>query len=61
MKHFTFFLIALAAMAGLVALIAPASGHADGEPGPAFVTEIPQGTATGSGYPQPMKQATLTV
>jgi hypothetical protein len=61
MKHFTFFLIALAAMAGLVALIAPASGHADGEPGPAFVTEILQGTATGSGYPQPMKQATLTV
>src|ERR1700678_3248228 len=31
------------AMAGLVALIAPASGHADGEPAPAFVTEIPQG------------------
>jgi Cytochrome P460 len=43
MKHFTFFLVAVATMAGLVALIAPAPGHADGEPAPIFVTEIPHG------------------
>jgi Cytochrome P460 len=42
MKRVTFFLVAVAAMAGVVALIAPARGHADGEPAP-FVTEIPQG------------------
>jgi hypothetical protein len=42
MKHFTFFLVAVTTMAGLVALIAPASGHADGESAP-FVTEIPHG------------------
>ena len=43
MKHFTFFLVAVATMAGLVALIAPATGHASGESAPAFVTEIPHG------------------
>src|SRR5271166_518151 len=43
MKHFTFLLVAVATMAGLVALIAPAPGHADGEPAPIFVTEIPHG------------------
>ena len=43
MKHFTFFLVAVATMAGLVALIAPAPGHADGQSAPPFVTEIPQG------------------
>jgi hypothetical protein len=37
MKHFTFFLIAVATMAGLGALIATAPGHADEEPAPAFV------------------------
>ena len=36
-------LVAVAAMAGLVALIAPAPGHASGESAPAFVTEIPHG------------------
>ena len=41
MKHFTFFLVAVATMAGLVALIAPARG-ADGDAAP-FVTEIPHG------------------
>ena len=61
MKHFTFFLVAVATMAGLVALIAPAPGHASGESAPAFVTEIPHtGTATGDGSPRPMKQATST-
>ena len=43
MKHFTFFLVAVATMAGLVALIAAAPGHASGESAPAFVTEIPHG------------------
>jgi hypothetical protein len=43
MKHFTFFLVAVATMAGVVALIVPAPGHADGEPAPIFVTEIPHG------------------
>ena len=43
MKHFTFFLVAVATMAGLVALIAPAPGQASGESAPAFVTEIPHG------------------
>ena len=42
MRRFTFFLVAVATMAGLVTLIAPAPGHADGQPAP-FVTEIPQG------------------
>ena len=43
MRCFTFLLIAVATMAGLVTLIAPARGHADGQPAPAFVTEIPHG------------------
>ena len=29
MKHYTFFLVAVATMAGLVALIAPAPGHVE--------------------------------
>src|SRR5579872_3355400 len=43
MKHLTFFLVAVATVAGLVVLIAPAAGHANGEATPSFVTEIPQG------------------
>jgi hypothetical protein len=46
MKHFTFFVVAIAAMAGLVALFAPASQHADtGTTASAapYVTEMPQG------------------
>jgi hypothetical protein len=43
MKHFTFFLFAVATMAGLGVLMAAGLGHADGEPGPNFVTEIPHG------------------
>lgn len=46
MKHFTFFVVAIAAMAGLVALFAPTPEHADGgtaaAPSP-YVTEIPSG------------------
>lgn len=43
MKHLTFCLIAVATVAGLVTLIAPARGRADGGPAPIFVTEIPHG------------------
>ncbi len=43
MKRFTFFLLAGATMAGLFALTAPVPGHADAEPSPIFVTEIPHG------------------
>jgi hypothetical protein len=42
MKHVTFFLVAVATIAGLVVLIAPAPGHADGQSTP-YVTEIPHG------------------
>ena len=41
MGRFTFFLIAVAT-AGLVALIGPAPGHADGQSAP-YVTDIPNG------------------
>ena len=43
MKRFTSFLVAIATIAGLVALIRPAPGHASAESAPAFVTEIPHG------------------
>ena len=43
MKRFAFFLVAVATMAGLVALIAPAPGHADGQSAAPYVTEIPHG------------------
>ena len=43
MKHFTFFLVAVATTAGLVAPIAPAPEHAGDQSAPAFLTEIPQG------------------
>jgi Cytochrome P460 len=42
MKLFTILLVAVATMASLGILIAPASGHADEQPAP-YVTEIPQG------------------
>jgi hypothetical protein len=42
-KHVTFFLVAVAALTGLVALIAPAPGRANGNPAPIYVTEIPHG------------------
>jgi hypothetical protein len=42
-KHFTFFVLAVAAIPALVAFIVPALGHADGATAPPFVTEIPQG------------------
>jgi hypothetical protein len=43
MKHFTFFLMAVATMASLVTLIPAARGHADAESAAPYVTEIPQG------------------
>ena len=43
MKHVTFLLSALATIAGLVTLLAPAPGHADGQTAAPFVTEIPSG------------------
>jgi hypothetical protein len=43
MKRFTFFLIAVATLCGLVALMAPAPEHANEQSAPAFVTEIPHG------------------
>jgi hypothetical protein len=43
MKHFTFFLVAVSTIAGLVTFVASAPRHADGETAPNFVTEIPQG------------------
>jgi Cytochrome P460 len=42
MKHFTFLVVAIAAMVSLVAFSVPAPGHADAAPAP-FVTEIPKG------------------
>jgi hypothetical protein len=43
MKRFTLFSVAIATMVGVVAIIAAARGHSDGEAAPIFVTEIPQG------------------
>jgi hypothetical protein len=43
MRRLTSLLVVIATMAGLVTLIAPASGHADGQPAAPFVTETPQG------------------
>ena len=43
MKRFTLFLVAFAAIAGLVAFVAPAPGHGQSEVNPNFVTEMPHG------------------
>ena len=44
MKHRAFFVLAFSAIAGLIAFVAPAPGHADGEAAAApYVTEMPQG------------------
>lgn len=42
-KRITLLLIAVAALAGVVAGMAPASGHADGDAAPIYVTKIPPG------------------
>ena len=43
MRLIAFLLVAVAAVAGVVASTAPASGHADEEAAPIFVTKIPSG------------------
>ena len=43
MRRIVFALVAGVALAGVVAYMAPASGQADGEVAPIFVTEIPPG------------------
>ena len=43
MKRIAFLLVAVAALAGVVAYMAPASGHADGEAAPIFGIKIPAG------------------
>jgi Cytochrome P460 len=42
-KRFTFFLVAFAAVAGLVAFVEPAPGHGGKEVAANFVTEMPHG------------------
>ena len=49
MRRSIFFLVAVFAMVGLVTLVAPAPGHADGQAAALFVTEIPQGYRDWSG------------
>jgi hypothetical protein len=43
MKQSAFLLVAIAALAGVVACVAPAFQHTDGDAAPAFVTKIPSG------------------
>ena len=43
MKRIAFLLVAVAALAGVVASMAPASGQADEEAAPIFVDKIPPG------------------
>src|SRR6267378_4098812 len=43
MKRIAYLLVAVAAVAGVVAYTAPASGHADGEAAPIFGVKIPPG------------------
>ena len=47
MKRLTCLLVAVVALAGVVASMAPASGQAGQEAAPIFVTDIPPDTATG--------------
>src|ERR1700758_1133573 len=43
MKRIAFLLVAVAAVAGIVAYMAPAAGHADGEAAPIYGVKIPAG------------------
>jgi hypothetical protein len=43
MKRFTFLLVAVAVMAGVVAIFIPARGHADSAAAAPYVTEMPKG------------------
>jgi hypothetical protein len=47
MQRIVFLLVAVAALAGVVGYIAPASGQADGEADPIFGIKIPPDTVTG--------------
>jgi len=47
MRRIVFALVAVAALAGVVASMAPASGQADQEAAPIFGVKIPPDTATG--------------
>jgi hypothetical protein len=61
MKWVAAFLVAVATLAGIVASMVPASGQADKEAAPIFVTKMPPDIAIGSGSPWPMKRATSIV
>ena len=43
MKRVAFLLVGVIAMASIIAFTAPASGHADEQAAPAFITQIPLG------------------
>jgi hypothetical protein len=43
MKRIAFLMVVVATVAGVVASMAPASGHADGEAAPIFGVKIPPG------------------
>jgi hypothetical protein len=47
MRGIVFVLVAVVALAGVVAYMAPASGQADEEAAPIFGVKIPPDTATG--------------
>ena len=47
MRRIVFVLVAVVALAGVVAYVAPASGQADGEAAPIFGVKISPDTATG--------------
>jgi hypothetical protein len=47
MRRIAILLVAVVALAGVIASIAAASGHADEEAGPIFGVKIPTGVETG--------------
>jgi hypothetical protein len=59
-KRFIFFLVTVATMAALVAIIAAARVTRMDNPPHLTSPKSPMGTATGDGFPRPMKQATST-
>jgi thioredoxin family protein len=52
MKWIAFLLVAVATLAGVVAIAVPASVHADEAAAPIFVTEIPAGCRDWKLYPR---------
>jgi hypothetical protein len=61
MKRITFLLLAVVTVAGVVAFVAPASGHADGGAAPIYGVKLPPGYRDWRWSPSPTKQATLTI